>query len=548
MPRETKKSIFISNYRYNELLIRAIMIGFRTPKLATFGCNGYICVTYHVIITRHFVSAYKNRFVAQLLRIQTLPNIQVITMSTDVKSNNSIIIEKCDKVNTPTGVNIAQFWTKRLEIISKIMKITVKKGTRINWKKLEARYNQQSKSSSSSSSAAQEEKESPTSTSTSTKSELSSTAVLLSSSDKEKIIDMYDALEEEKKWTLSSGTVVEDVMYEYAKECNFFHPVHFLMLDLTDECWLARFTPNELQEIKSYKPIKLEPLPSEVHEYLNSYKGLCDLESLTEKAMGQPSFHPKKQAEVYWAHKSVTEALDLFQYNWLPIEEKTTEADVVRRVFPFIEKCFDESIFRVISGEKASISPSERKNENRGIIGTKAIERKDAGHKVDMIISYLNFEYGCAEAGLKGGINSSKWINEANIRVPRLIRDMLWKMLKPSPTPSTMLLFLDSLSTVRLNLMIEMITIPKHYVCIMHKYGPMPFPDSIDAFYKQLTPLLTLTWQTKAIVKNSLKAIQSDQTVFIPTPDIPNPPSVIPPCPPSPLSKGKKRQFFDEDD
>ena len=46
------------------------------------------------------------------------------------------------------------------------------------------------------------------------------------------------------------------------------------MLDLTDECWLARFTPNELQEIKSYKPIKLEPLPSEVHEYLNSYKGL----------------------------------------------------------------------------------------------------------------------------------------------------------------------------------------------------------------------------------------------------------------------------------
>ena len=33
---------------------------------------------------------------------------------------------------------------------------------------------------------------------------------------------MYDALEEEKKWTLLSGTVVEDVMYEYAKECNFF--------------------------------------------------------------------------------------------------------------------------------------------------------------------------------------------------------------------------------------------------------------------------------------------------------------------------------------
>ncbi|KAI7854023.1 hypothetical protein BDC45DRAFT_535899 [Circinella umbellata] len=116
----------------------------------------------------------------------------------------------------------------------------------------------------------------------------------------------------------------------------------------------------------------------------------CDLDSTTEKAMGQPSFHRKKQAEISWAHKSVTGALDLFRYSLLSIDEKTTEADV----------------------------------------------RKDAGHKVDMIISYLNFEYGCAEAGLKGGITSSKWINEANIKVPRLIEDMFWNMLKPSPGQS----------------------------------------------------------------------------------------------------------------
>ncbi|KAI9466439.1 hypothetical protein BDB00DRAFT_880652 [Zychaea mexicana] len=74
--------------------------------------------------------------------------------------------------------------------------------------------------------------------------------------------------------------------------------------------------------------------------------------------------------------------------------------------------------------------------------------------------------------------------------------------------------------------------------------------DQIEAFYKQLVPLLVLTWQTKAAVKKTLKALKDDQTVFIPTPHIPTLPSVIPPCPPSPrpVSKGKKRKSPEEDD
>ncbi|KAI9274533.1 hypothetical protein BDA99DRAFT_241974 [Phascolomyces articulosus] len=265
--------------------------------------------------------------------------------------------------------------------------------------------------------------------------------------------------------------------------------------------------------------------------------------------MSQGPYHPKKQADLYWAHKSVTEALDLFHYQWLPIDNKTTEADVIRRVFPFIEKCFDESVFRITSGEKASVSSSERKNANRSITGVKGIDRKDTGHKVDVIISHLDFEYGCAEAGLKGGSTSLKWINEASIKVPRLMKDMLWLMLKPNPTAINDVI-MPGFVINGLDMMVETMTIPKHYVCILNKFGPMPFPDKIESFYKQLIPLLTLTWQTKAAVKNTLKAINDNQTMFIPTSDIPAPPSVIPPCPPSPrpVSKAQKRKFIDADD
>lgn len=98
--------------------------------------------------------------------------------------------------------------------------------------------------------------------------------------------------------------------------------------------------------------------------------------------------------------------------------------------------------------------------------------------------------------------------------------------------------------------MIEMMTVPKHYVCVIHKYGPMAFPDKVRSFHKQLVPLLTLTWQTKAAVKNTLKALNNDQTVFIPTPYTPTLPSVIPPYPPSPrpIAKGRKRKSPEDDD
>ncbi|KAI9479511.1 hypothetical protein BDB00DRAFT_943432 [Zychaea mexicana] len=440
------------------------------------------------------------------------------------------------KANTPTGVDVAQFWIARIRNMAKIMNITLKKGAKVSWKKLEATYKQQSNSSSPSSSAAATSKS-------------SSASVLLSPSDKEKIDAIFEKLDDEKKWTLKSGTVVEDVMREFAKECDYLHPVHSLILNPYDDCWQARFTQNELHEIRSYKPLKLEPLPSEVQQYFDSYQGLCDLDSLTEKVMSQAAFHPKKQAEVYWAHKAVMEALDLFNYEWLPMDERTTEADVVRRVFPFIEKCFDESAFTIISGEKASISSSERKNAAQCITGTETVDRKDTGHKVDVIISYRDLEYGCAEAGLKGGSTSTKWINESDIKVSRLMKDMLWRMLKPNPTAINNVI-VPGFVINGLNLMVEMMSIPKHYVCIVHKFGPMAFPDQIEAFYKQLVPLLTLTWQTKAVVKKTLKALSNDQTVFIPTPLTPTPPSVIPPCPPSPrvVSKGTKRKSPEEDD
>ena len=54
--------------------------------------------------------------------------------------------------------------------------------------------------------------------------------------------------------------------------------------------------------------------------------------------------------------------------------------------------------------------------------------------------------------------------------------------------------------------MIELIDIPQYYACRLSKLGPMPFPNEIDAFFKQLYPLLIVTWQMKASVKATSSA------------------------------------------
>lgn len=51
-------------------------------------------------------------------------------------------------------------------------------------------------------------------------------------------------------------------------------------------------------------------------------------------------FHPIKDPDLHWIQKSIVEALDLYFYKLLPLTDQS-EADLLRRVWHFLEKCFD---------------------------------------------------------------------------------------------------------------------------------------------------------------------------------------------------------------
>ena len=73
-------------------------------------------------------------------------------------------------------------------------------------------------------------------------------------------------------------------------------------------------------------------------------------------------------------------------------------------------------------------------NEGRSISGDVPLARKSTGHKVDILIMHLDDEFGCAEAGLSGGETSTKWIKESTLKVPKLLKDMIWHLVKASPS------------------------------------------------------------------------------------------------------------------
>ncbi|KAI9272830.1 hypothetical protein BDA99DRAFT_499349 [Phascolomyces articulosus] len=363
----------------------------------------------------------------------------------------------------------------------------------------------------------------------------SSSGTPLNSKEKEFVNKMYTTLKN-PKWALATDKIVEDTMHTFVKDCQYEHSSHSLIFDIIDPCWETYFTPNEMEEIRKHHKPQLKSLPVELKEYLNKFAGVHELEKLINIHM-QNRFHPS-QADLYWVEQTIGDILGLYYYQY-DVDNKT-EADVVRRLWGFIEKCFDESKFYVISGEKVSTSSSNRINENRSIPGVTPITRKKTGTKVDILIKYLYDDFGAGEAGLSGGSVSTKYITEANLKLPKSLKDITWNLLKMK-TKDAQHLCIPGFIISGTELTVKLMDVPTGNICRLYTLGPMPFPLVPDELYKRIVPLITLVWQCKTLLKETLNAIKSDDNIVIPTIDDPIPTSTIPSCIPTP----KKRKLSD---
>ncbi|KAF7723901.1 hypothetical protein EC973_001524 [Apophysomyces ossiformis] len=347
---------------------------------------------------------------------------------------------------------------------------------------------------------------------------------------------VYSSLEESKMWRLKSGKVVEKQMNSFAMSCRFEHPCHSLILDVDDPVWIEQgyFTQDEMNEIRSFRQLDLPEAPENMTAYLKSYEGKCTLDSIFEAA-SHKQYHPLLEPDMNWTHQTILKGLNLLFYKYLPLTDNT-EADIMHRVWGFVQEAFDESEFNVRCGEKASTASSARRNSERTIAGLQDISRKIVGQKVDMIVRFVAEEFACAEAG-RDSNGTTKELVEGMLKCPKSLRDMIFKLATLNPSEVHDIV---TFGFVFMGLKMTCLTMdcPAGYVCRLQRLGPILYPESEQTFVARITSLILTVWRIKAMMKRSLAVVQNEKA-FIPSFKQPKPQN---PLPPSYYQCGRKRK------
>ncbi|KAG2220814.1 hypothetical protein INT45_004475, partial [Circinella minor] len=278
---------------------------------------------------------------------------QPLTLAKFIEDKTSFIVSKI-----ALGEDVKSVWSERFQDVALVNKMNVNKS-HPNWNALNNAYKEYLKQNTEN--HAQPEQPIPvpvptknTTTKTSTSNSSSDNSTIDSSKNtsyrltKDELYNfekMFEGLDQKSFWTLSTGTVVELKMKEFALSCNYEHPVHSMILDTNDNLWKNYFTPDELNEIEAEKEPTFHQLPKVVLQYLNNYKLLKTLDDMWEEGI-KHHFHPVRQPLMYWVHTSVIRCIDILLQN---VHKKyKTEADLMKRIWILIDCCFDEGELNVI--------------------------------------------------------------------------------------------------------------------------------------------------------------------------------------------------------
>ncbi|KAI9245784.1 hypothetical protein EDC94DRAFT_653518 [Helicostylum pulchrum] len=344
-----------------------------------------------------------------------------------------------------------------------------------------------------------EHQSSSSSSSNNTKSNYS-----LSEEEKKRVLTRYDAIEEENKWHLKTGTVVEDKMKALVECSSFEHPVHSMIMDPDDIVWMRYFTADELNEIKSYGVKSLDKLPQELQKNLDSYdKEWTTGNELCEYAENQ-KYIPLIEFDKRWIRQSMIGISELFcDDNQLHLEDYS-ESDLLHELWPFVYKIFRDRRIRGKLGERSSIAVGLARNANRSLETNKKRQRKAVGAKVDILFKVGNNEFGSCEIGRDTvTVADDKYMDDGLVKLPKTLRDILCMLVNQNPRQ------INNLSTIGLlimglNMELLRMDIPQGSAITRILRTPMfEFPSSPNNIGTDFIPILEITWKAKqAMLKN----------------------------------------------
>ncbi|KAI8323780.1 hypothetical protein EDC96DRAFT_226124, partial [Choanephora cucurbitarum] len=206
---------------------------------------------------------------------------------------------------------------------------------------------------------------------------------------------MFHSLNDECKWKLSTGRYVENILYDFAVQCQYITPAHNLILDLEDDQITALFNKEELEDIKQKKPFDFEEsLPTEISSCFDLLKDKRSFDELFE-AIDSIVASPRTKPETYWVKKTLISSLELFlPSNILSLSTKLSERDLVRLVWCCLLNCCIGADI-LVNTEKQHVSSS---SANRSISSITKSTKQASSEFPDICYNYAGYDLGFCEA------------------------------------------------------------------------------------------------------------------------------------------------------
>ncbi|EPB87065.1 hypothetical protein HMPREF1544_06182 [Mucor circinelloides 1006PhL] len=175
-----------------------------------------------------------------------------------------------------------------------------------------------------------------------------------------------------------------------------------------------------------------------------------------------------------------------------------------------VDKCFDYSSVRCITGEKCSKASADAANSVRSPSG---LSRQQSGRKMDLIFKTKidDIEIGCGECALVGGVNTTKEFQDACFKMPKVMRDMLVKIVSRSPALVNKLSISGFYIADRL-LTLYILDSPVGYVSRYDAFNPVEYPVTENKIRSRMAKLLTMIFSARIIMENCRDVIDDDES------------------------------------
>ncbi|KAI9006744.1 hypothetical protein CLU79DRAFT_712321, partial [Phycomyces nitens] len=324
-----------------------------------------------------------------------------------------------------------------------------------------------------------------------------------------------------KKWTLSTGTVVENQLYEFGKLQIGDHPSQSLIFDANDsELYIKHgtFTSDEIEEIMdNCNNIPLQ-LPDNFKHYLNKFncKSTVDIrKALNQKESWEDNYHQDKHFDLDWIKQSIHTLLQEYELDSFANDHSENWFNI--HVWCIIDRCFGNlKGIEIIRGEATSVASAVRKNTKRTLEDVYNSVRKNMGRRFDFLLrenhpkSTNSLEYGAAEVAKRYDLNSNKMIIERNSKLPRVLKDMLDMLLQEKQGDASKFC---TFGVVHSGLYMQVISVdrPNGYITRVNEGKPLQIPVDVRSFGEKVLPILVQVYHLKQSVKSVYENVRLSQ-------------------------------------